>query len=42
MQHHRPHGAWDLVSGLPHLTDDYWHDSLEKAIDAEAPQCLCL
>ena len=32
-----PTWSRDLISGLPHLTDDYWHDSLEKAIDAEAP-----
>ena len=27
----------DLMSGLPHLREDTWRDSLEKAIDAEAP-----
>ena len=27
----------DLISGLPHLIEDIWRESLEKVIDAEPP-----
>ena len=27
----------DLISGLPHLIEDVWRESLLKAIDAEPP-----
>lgn len=32
-----PTWSLDLISGLPHLTEDHWHESLDKALDAEAP-----
>ena len=27
----------DLISGLPHLIEEKWRDSLSRAIDAEPP-----
>ena len=32
-----PSWSLDLISGLPHLTEDTWRNSLECALDAEPP-----
>lgn len=32
-----PSWSLDLISGLPHLNEDLWRQSLERAIDAEPP-----
>ncbi len=32
-----PSWSLDLISGLPHLTEDTWHQSLSCALDAEPP-----
>ena len=32
-----PSWSLDLISGLPHLNEEKWRDSLARAIDAEPP-----
>lgn len=32
-----PSWSLDLISGLPHLNEDLWRQSLENALDAEPP-----
>jgi oxygen-independent coproporphyrinogen-3 oxidase len=32
-----PTWSLDLISGLPHLNGERWHESLEQAIDAGPP-----
>ncbi len=32
-----PSWSLDLISGLPHLIEEKWRDSLSKAVDSEPP-----
>ena len=32
-----PSWSLDLISGLPHLNEEKWRDSLARAVDAEPP-----